>query len=62
MLFIKKCQGNNVKKDEMGGACGMHKTAERWIKISDGKIQFGRRTLTWKDNIKISLKNRASEC
>jgi hypothetical protein len=48
----------------MGKACGMHRTVEKRIQISDEKDHWGGvgETLTWKDNIKIYFKNTASLC
>jgi len=37
ILFINICQGDQVKEVVMGEECGMHRTVEKWIKLSEEK-------------------------
>jgi hypothetical protein len=51
---------DQFKEDEMGGACGMHWTQDKYIQIlvwkSEGKIPFGRPTCRYDYNMKTDLK------
>jgi hypothetical protein len=41
ILFIKKCQGDEVKKDKMGGACACIKQLRDGYKFQPEKDHFG---------------------
>jgi len=54
------CQSNQIKEDEVGGACGTHGGGERFLQVlvgrSESKIPLGRPRCRWEDNIKMDLR------
>jgi len=60
-LLTKYYSGDQIKKNEMGWACGTNGGEERCIQglvgRSDGKRILGRPRRRWEDNIEVIFKN-----
>lgn len=45
ILFISICHGDQVKEVVIGEECDMHRTVEKWIKLSEEKYHWWVRRL-----------------
>jgi hypothetical protein len=54
-----------MKEVEVGRACSMHgdeKSVQSLVQKHEGKRPVGRRSSSWKDNIKVNLKDNVAMC
>jgi len=57
VLLTKYYLGDQIKKNETGGACSTYGGGERCIRRPEGKRPLGRPRLRWEDNIKVYFKD-----
>jgi hypothetical protein len=59
ILFASYCSGDEIKQNEMGGACGTYWENRIAYRVLMGKTKgrgpLGRRRGRWEDNIKIPI-------
>jgi hypothetical protein len=59
ILLIQYCAGDNIEKNEMGGACSADGEERGVYSVSvgkpEGKRPLGRPRRRWEDNIRIDL-------
>ena len=53
LLLTQYCVGGKIEKNELGGACGVHRVL---LGKPEGKRSLGRPRRRWEDNIKMDLR------
>ena len=65
VLFTQYCSGDQIEKNEIGGACSTYGERRVVYRIlvgkSEGKIPLGRPRRRWEDNIKMDLQEVGCE-
>ena len=66
VLFTQYCAGDEIEKNEMGGACGTMEDERVVYKVlvgkPEGKRPLGRPRRRWEDNIKMDLQEVGRGC